>query len=275
MRRISRTGALLCTLILLASPAAFGQAADQEPTLSTNRPNQTESPDPAPPGYLLFEVGWQVSEIDEGFFELRTHEFPASVIRLGWAPRLEVSFSWSGVAWSEFEELGFEQDERAIQDGGLAAKVRLWGEDGLLPRSSVRAGVNLPFGEDGFSSGRADPFVSFLATHTLNDRIALNYNLGPSWSTTQDAAGDRDTLASFNYIVSTDFTLDDPLLLSFEFFGSTGLNARSRARNSFDVSLGYRLRNSVIIDILAGRGLSETTPDCFLASGLTFQLPYR
>lgn len=71
------------------------------------------------------------------------------------------------------------------------------------------------------------------------------------------------------------FTFDDPLLLSFEFFGSPALNTRFRAHNSFDVCIGYRLRNLVIIDFLAGRGLSETAPDWFLASGLTFQLPCR
>ena len=249
------------------------QSSGGRPALSTNRPNATESPDPVPQGYIHFELGWQLSGHKRGDVQLRIYDFPATVVRFGLHRRLELSFGWAGAVWEELEVGNFVADTHGVRDGQAAAKVRLWSEKGILPRASLRGGLSLPFGDDSFSSQRADPFLFFLATHSLGERVSLNYNLGPSWSTGAESGSDRDTLSSFNYIFSVDIALQSRLAVSLELFGATALSASGRAQNSIDWSLGYNFRNLVIADFIVGRGLSSTTPDWFIGSGLTFQFP--
>ncbi len=255
------------------STSLIAQVPASRPGLSTNRPNATESPDTVPQGYIHFELGWQLTGDDQAGTRLRSYDFPATVVRFGLHRRLELSVGWAGAAWEEVKVGGFVADAHGVRDGQAAAKVRLWSEDGPLPRASLRGGVSLPFGDSSFTSRRADPFLLFLATHSLGDRVSLNYNLGPSWSTATGRDGDRDTLSSFNYIVSADIAVESRLAVSVELFGSTALNASGRAQNSLDFSLGYNIRNLVIADFIVGQGLSSDAPDWFIGSGLTFQFP--
>lgn len=255
-------------IFLAAGPGLFGQ---QRPPLFTNRSNQTEPVDTVPERTVQFELGWSVT--GNGNASGRVFELPVSALHVGLNRRIEVEFLWSGVSWTDRSTFPGDGDLHGATDGAAALKMGLWNESGLRPRSAIVTGVNLPFGADDLTSRRIDPFLTFAFSHSLGEGVSLGYSLGPSWSTEEDAAGDRDTRSSLSYAISIDAGLRGSLSGFVEIFGSTALSDSGRARNSFDTGIVYNVRGRLILDASVGWGLTSESPDWFVGSGITFRIP--
>ncbi len=252
--------------------ASLGNATGRVPDLVTDRPDQTESSETVPPGYVQFELGWTHAEDDEDT-DVTSDSFPETLIRLGVAENLEFRFGFSGYIWEDMDVPGGpSQDEDGAGDLEIGLKWRLWEETGLRPQTAVLAGTTVPTGDSAFSSERFDPSIRLACSHTLTETLGLGYNLEGNWATEEDAAGDRDTMASVAYTVVLGVALSEQLGTFVEFFGEVPTD-EGKPANSFDGGFTYLIADNLQVDVLAGVGISEAAEDWFVGAGLVWRLP--
>ena len=198
---------LIAVMALSLLLVSAGYAGDQAPDLVTDRPDQTESSETVPPGYVQFEFGWTHAEDDDGA-DVTTDSFPEMLVRLGVAEDLEFRFGFAGYTWEDVDAPGeASQSEHGAGDLEVGLKWRFWSESGYRPQTALLAGTTLPTGATGFSSERFDPSVRLACSHTLTETLGLGYNLGTSWVTEEDAFGDRHTEAFAVYTVALGIAL--------------------------------------------------------------------
>jgi len=251
---------------------SVGSAAAEVPDLVTDRPDQTESSETVPPGYVQFEFGWTHAEDDEGA-DVTSDSFPETLIRVGVVENLEFRFGFSGYIWEDMDPPGGPSDsEHGAGDLEIGLKWRLWNEMGLRPQTALLAGTSVPTGEAPFSSERFDPSIRLACSHTLTETLGLGYNLAGNWTTEEDARGDRDTKASLAYTIVLGIALSEQLGTFIEFFGEVPTDEGNPA-NSLDGGFTYLIADNLQVDVLGGVGISEDAEDWFLGAGLVWRLP--
>jgi len=265
---------LLGLLLVLPLPAFAGDTgAEKPPELVTDRPDQTESAETVPPGFVQVETGWVFTRNDAEGARLQSHEIPGTLARIGALDWLEIRAGWGGYLREEVK-LGLAQ---STLDGGadaeLGAKVILHRERDWLPQAALLAGVTLPVGDEAFSSRRADPSFRFSLAHTLSERLALGYNVGMNWESALDGTGDRDTLSHYLYTLALGIGLTERLGTFVEVFGEVAGSAEGPPAHSFDAGFTYLLRPNLQLDLSSGVGLSATADDWFVGAGLSFRFP--
>lgn len=252
---------------LLVWGLAFGE---ESPEMVTDRPDQTESSMVVPPGFIQMEVGYLFTNDDAGGGETSTHEFPATLARIGIVDRVELRLGFSGVASQTLRPGGTGVD--GFGDGDLGTKIFLWEERGVIPQTALLVGTTLPVGGGSFSSERFDPFLMGLFSHSVTEWLELGYNLGVVWSSEAvPGPKSRDTFTAFKYTVSTGFGLTDDLGMFTEFFGE--IPEERFASHSFDAGFTYSVVSNVQLDIEAGLGLNRAAPDYFFGTGIVVRFP--
>ncbi len=251
---------------------SIGSAAAEVSDLVTDRPDQTESSETVPPGYVQFEFGWTHAEDDEDA-DVTSDSFPETLIRVGVVENLEFRFGFGGYIWEEMDSPGGpSESEHGAGDLEIGLKWRLWDETGWRPQTALLAGTSVPTGEAPFSSERFDPSVRLACSHTLTETLGLGYNLAGNWTTEEDARGDRDTDASLAYTIVLGIALSEQLGTFIEFFGEVPTD-EGKPANSFDGGFTYLIADNLQVDVLGGVGVSEDAEDWFLGAGLVWRLP--
>lgn len=261
-------------LLALPLPAFDGDTETEErPELVTDRPDQTESAETVPRGFVQVETGWVFTRDDTNGARLQSHEVPGTLTRIGATDWLEIRAGWGGYLREEVK-LG---PARSTIDGGgdaeLGAKVILHRESDWRPQAALLAGVTLPVGDDAFSSRRADPSFRLSLAHTLSDRLALGYNVGMEWESGLDVSGDRDTLSRYLCTLALGLGLTERLGTFVEVFGDIAGSAEGPPAHSFDGGFTYLLRPNLQLDLSSGVGLSSGADDWFVGAGVSFRFP--
>ena len=245
----------------------------QEMELVTDRPDQTESTNIVPVGYIQVETGGTFVHDKNQGVKVRSYEFPGTLVRAGVMDGAELRIGWGGYAWQKTEDNGISRIDGG-SDMEIGSKIHLWQEKGLRPEGALLTGISLPTGSQNFTSERVDPSFRFNMSHTLNDRLSLGYNLGATWgSSLNDNLEDRDRAGVFNYTTSLGIGLSEKLGMFVEFFGDVPVNARGRPQNSFDGGFTYKLQPNVQLDISGGVGISEDANDFFAGMGISVRWP--
>jgi hypothetical protein len=264
----------LLVCLLLAAPVAGQEgAAGEPPELVTDRPDQTESAETVPSGFVQVETGWVFARGDADGVRVQAHQAPGTLVRIGALDWMEIRAGWGGY---EREEVGLGPAKTEVDgasDAELGAKFVLHRESGWRPQAALLAGVSLPVGDDAFSSERADPSFRFSLAHTLSDRFALGYNVGMAWETSLESSGDRDTLSNYLYTLALGIGLTERLGTFAEVFGEVGASADGSPAHSFDGGFTYLVRPNVQLDLSGGVGLSAAADDWFVGAGVSFRFP--
>ena len=257
---------IVAAAVLILGSAAGSYAQDQAPELITDRPDQTESAEVIPPGYVQIEIGLTYGETQDDE-KLRTFATPETLIRIGLLRALELRLGFSGYQWEDFD--GGGNPDRGMGDLDVGLKWKLWEEMGWRPQTALLLGISLPTGAKGFSSERVDPSFRFLFAHTLSDRLSMGYNLGVAWETS-DEDGERETSALLQYTWTLGMSLTDRWGSFFELFGDVPLDSSGGAAHSADVGLTYLLRENLQLDAAVGVGLSSEADDWFITAGVSY-----
>ena len=134
------------------------------------------------------ELGYKFTRLDTKSGRTDTQELPDLLARFGINEKVEARLTATG--WS------FKNIDTGKQDGlndiSLGVKIALGEERGERPQTALLADVSLPVGQGGFTDDYVIPKVLLLATHTLNDRLGLTWNLGPSFVTRKTGRHHRD-----------------------------------------------------------------------------------
>jgi hypothetical protein len=190
-------------------------------------------------------------------------------LRFGVLDELELRFGWNGYFHNN-PNPGTKQEGSG--DGQVSVKWNLWEESERAPETTLLVGTTLPFGKDGISSGRSDPFSRFLITRSLPSGFSFSSNLGVTWSTHSSGIAGRDTAADFIYTALLNYAVTPHLDGFVEFFGSVPLEEQED-RHGFDAGVAWRIFPTVQIDLSGGVGLNDAAVDAFISAGLSFRLP--
>jgi len=230
----------------------------------TDRPDQTESAVVVPRGSVQVEAGLQGARDDEG--ERReVLEGPSTLVRLGVAEGWELRLGWDGVVR---EEVAGRTVADGAGDAELGLKLRLPAASGL--EAALLAGLSLPVGEDGVSSGRADPSVRLALARDLTPDRGLGVNLGLARTSAESPAGRTRTETDAFYSVVLGLALAPRWGAFVESFGEVGLTEGAEGpRHALDGGVTWLLRDRLQLDAFVGVGLSSAADDWFAGAGLS------
>jgi hypothetical protein len=243
--------ALLCNI----TAPVFSQ---ELPDITTDRPDQTETPYLVVPGHLQLENGVSYEQPVRG---VRNLVLPTTLWRFAVNKNFELR------AITELNNFRAEGSKSVV---GLlpvqaGVKIHLAETDGWIPQTSLIAHLAFPdAASPEFKAENIAPNFRFTMQHDLSDKLTLSYNLGMEWNGF-DAAG------AGIYTLTSGYSLTDKLGMYLELFGF--LPEDNKSIHNFDGGFTYLVRRNVLVDISAGKGLTDNAIDYYVSLGFSFRLP--
>lgn len=237
----------LAILLLAISFSALGQ-------INTDRPTQSFSPFVMPKGKVQAELGF-LSERPNANLDTYNVTYLNALLRVG-------VLEWMELRITE-NYLGLRSDSESvngISPTTIGAKFHFMDEDGARPQMGLLAGVTLANGQKIFKANETVQDIRILFQNSLSDKVSIAYNIGTYRSSSTNAVG--------LYTLTFGFSMSDKLSLFIEPYGffADGLPADHRMNGGGT----FLLNDNFQIDLSGGVGLSESSPDYFLSTGLAF-----
>lgn len=236
---------VLAGIFLTTCFVSFSQDSDP---IATDRPTQSAGATVVAPGDFLLEMGFVNEKVTEG---LTNSTFLNAHLRIGIIERFELRITQNYVGTKVAGER-----TTGLSPLILGTKVHLLDEHKWKPQMSVLGQVTLETGSDDFNPDSPVAEIRFNFQNTISDRFAIGYNLGYM------DAGFNDFLYSLVFGIS----IVDGLSLFAEPYGFFGDDMDQR----FNAGLIYLANPKTQFDVSFGSGLSEISPDSFVAFGAAF-----
>jgi hypothetical protein len=252
---------LIAVCTILVSQESFSQVED----ISTDRPDQSESPFLMKKGYFQIEAG-VTSENDEPEKDLKTNSLsaPSVLLRFGVAKNIELR------AGIEHQSSKTTFPGGSVTESGLGpimagTKISLFSEKGSMPETALLLSISVPFKDNSsFQSDYIGTEFRFAMTHSLTKRFSLSYNLGGEFG-----AGSRG--ATGLYTIALGAALVNKLSGFVELYGF--MPQKVSPDHRFDAGLTYLVLKNVQVDAAFGLGISKGSPDFFVGGGVSVRLP--
>ena len=239
-------GLPLLIALLLAIPV---RAQD---TIGTDRPDFTESPSTVPQGMAQGEFGMTRESYGGGTITTAGE----GLVRYGLRPRFELRVGIPSHITIEGLDgglgdatAGFKWNFREFGNGGQAAIVGT---------------VNLPVGDDVYSSDEVEPSVILVAARPLTDRINMASQVGAALI---KAGGEWYGSYLATAVLST------PLTTAIGAFAEIRMDAPplqdEQLRSHF--GLMWLASDNLQLDVHGGFGLTDDAPDQFFGFGVSFR----
>ncbi len=259
-------------LLATAAPALPIAIGKHEAELVTDRPDQTESAEVVPLGSLQLEIGshYHREQTPSGALEVR--EAPATLLRYGVTPRLELRLAWPGRIAVDAPSDSGSLSQRGHGDPEAGFKLALGEARGGQARSALLVHATLPAGKSGFGSPRADLSARLAVAHDLSAWAGWSWNLGLESGSSEDGRRGVSTLTRWVYSGALGFDLGPRWGLFVELFGDLPASDPAPSAHAFDGGVTYRLRPGVQLDAAVGRGYSGAAPDFFAGVGIAIRL---
>lgn len=247
-------------LVLAFLCAAALVCAQQTERIETDRPDQTESPFIAPHRYLQGEFGFNAMNYKGG---IRQWVHPTVLAKYGLNQRLELRLELSPYTEMAQQASG-TKGQMKLEPVEVGAKVRLFEEDGLRPKTSVIAHVGLPFlASKDYRAATLVYTTRVTLQNTLSEAVALGYNLG--------VERDVEGASAFFYTLAPGFNIGKRWYTYIEVFGAHG----NGWEHNVDGGLAYHPSAETKIDLSGGFGLGHSPLKNYVALGFSFRLPLR
>ena len=256
-------------LILLLGVTTNTLAQDEElqpqftENIVTDRPDQTEAPALTPKKWMQFEIGVQ-SEFDKADgYSSQSSLYPTVLAKYGLSKRFELRLI------TEYAKDNFKVGNLNSSTSGLAqftvgSKIAISEAKGWLPQISLITHLELPWiASKDYRPSTIVPRYRFLFCHPINDRINFSYNLGMEWE-------NGSSVSTTIYTASLGFALTDNIGCFVESYGF--LRENTSGDNRLDGGVTFLLNSNHQLDVSAGFGLNEISPDYFVSCGYSFRL---
>jgi hypothetical protein len=152
----------------------------------------------------------------------------------------------------------------------IGAKIKLADARGFIPQMAFIGHVTFPTGSPDVNSTYVTTDFRITMEYELSDRFSFGVNLG--------AEGDGESpLTTGIYTVVVGYSISDKIGMFSEFYGFITENDETNDLNTqhdhrFNGGFTYKINNIVQYDVSAGVGLSQSSTDYFLSTGLSFRL---
>ncbi|HMQ78384.1 MAG TPA: transporter [Ignavibacteria bacterium] len=253
--------AILLFCAIFISQNLFSQVED----ISTDRPDQSESPYLMDKGYFQIEAG-VTSENDEPVKDFKTNTLsaPSILLRYGIAKNVELRGGIE-IINSKTTVSGTSTSENGMGPIMAGTKIKLFSEKGSMPETALLLSITIPFKDNSaFQSDYIGTEFRFAMTNNLTKRFSLSYNIGGEFGA--GAPG-----ATGLYTIALGASLVNKLSGFVELYGF--MPQKTSPDHRFDAGLTYLILKNVQIDAAFGFGISEKSPDFFVGGGVSVRLP--
>jgi DNA-binding Lrp family transcriptional regulator len=218
---------ILFTLIILL--VSFSNLYSQ---ISTDRPNQTESPFTLPLGHIQIETGISIEDSQSNINTL---------FRIGIINGIEVRLNTNYLMNDNITAL----KKSSFSDFEVGAKFKIWGESNDKTKIGFLSHLSVPTAPEVFSNNEYGLLSRVLVSHNLKNDSQIGYNLGYNKYS--------------NYVGELIYTIEYGRNLGsfgifFELFGNDSSNNSSL---NFDSGIIYLIDNDKQLDLSIGRGLNN------------------
>jgi len=245
--------------ILLAIPCVGKHAMGQE-KIDTDRPDQTESAFTVPKHWLQFEAGFSKQQ-NNG--REKEYQLPGVLTKYGISNKIELRLI------TTFQSTVFNEGSTKSSLNGFApvevgAKIGLWEEKKLLPKTSLIFHVGIPWlAAKKFRPDNTPVNFRFTMQHTISDKVSLGYNAGAEWD------GESNT-AIWVYTFTTGYSFAEKWYSYVEAFGS--VIKKDVPQHNIDGGIAYTIGNDIKVDLSSGFGISKAAPDWYVAAGFSMRI---
>lgn len=226
--------------------------------IDTDRPDQTESAFLVPEKWLQLEAGFnfQKNNLDEKEFLT-----PTLLTKYGLHRRIELRLITTIKTNSSLTVPFGTINETGLDIAELGAKISLWEEKKLLPKTSLIFHLGIPaFSSPKFKPNHVAPNFRFTMQHTLSSQISLGYNLGCEWD-----GFTNDPACIYTFTLGYSFTRK--WYSYIEGFGA--FKKQLVPEHSLDGGLAYYISDNFKTDISTGFGLTSIAPKWYAALGIS------
>lgn len=232
--------------------------------LSTDRPDQTESPYTVDAGRWQLEmdlVNYTYDRDESGGGDVRTRDLSIAPLNLkvGLRPNMDLQLMVDPYVSSKVEDRAVPGSTRASGFGDITTrlKINFWGNDGGPTAFAAMPFIKWPLSASAVRNGETEGGIIFI----------LGYELPAGWGSAvmtefdfvSDGAGGRDT----EWINSITFAHDLTGQLGgyIELFTVTSDAPGHKWQAQFDVGLTYALSDNCQLDLGCNFGLTQSAPD--------------
>jgi len=242
---------------------------DQMRELSTDRPDQTESPCTVDAGHWQFELDFANSTLDrEDGVRTRTLNVAPVNVKLGLTNATDLQFGFDSYSNEQVKTAGGTETTDDWGDLALRLKHNFWGNDGGSTAFAAMPFVKVPLhlgdaGNDHVEGGLILP---------LSIDLAEGWGLGlmTEFDLLSDADNDGHHLEWINSIV-LDHELTEKLGAYLEFFSSHAYENGTEWMAQASLGFTYALGADVQIDAGCNFGATRNAPDAQPFAGLSLR----
>jgi hypothetical protein len=247
------------TLFLFVN-SSFAQV---EP-ISTDRPDQAESPNVIPLKTFQIEVGVLYDENNQDGTKIKNLFYPSMLLRYGLLNNLELRMEIDNVK-STTDSAGTSSSANNISFATIGAKLNIVKGDGLSPSAGFIINFTIPsLTSVSANTDYVGTSINLALQNNFTDEFSAGYNIGAVW------AGNTPE-PSFFYTLSLGYELSKRFNGFVEVFGF--LPEKSKANHVLDFGLSFLALNNLSFDASAGVGLTDNSPNFFVNGGFSFRLP--
>jgi len=239
------------TGLTLTSPLA---AQDAIGPIEPDRPDFTEGTGIIPAGHYQVEGGATFARVEEN----ETTSLGEVLVRIPLAEWLEARLGVGSYSWSH----GGGPDFEGYEDPEVGVKVHLADSSGGFPDVALLFLTTVPVGARDFTADAWQPTVKLAVGWDLTPRFSLSSNLNASYL----AEGD-DRFSQIAASLSAGFSMTERLGAFLEAFGFSEETADGPGTAYVNGGFAYAVSDDLSLDIRAGAGLNDASPDYFLGAG--------
>ncbi len=257
----SRIFALALPGLLLVSNMAVAQDGwtGLEGSLTTDRPDFTESTATIPKGHFQIEGGTTLNRAEDS----DSTTFGELLVRIGtghsWELRLGAG-SYSRVELPDDTVSG-------LDDPSVGVKFRFTKDAEQLapgqPAASLIFQTSIPEGDDGLTADEWVPQSKLLLGWSLTPRLSLSSNLNYAYEVDDDAERFHQLGAS----LSASLSVTDRIGTFLEWYGFSEETEDGPSTHYVNGGVTYLINNDLQVDARVGTGLNEADPDWFVGIG--------
>lgn len=270
MKHLIIAVAALCTVF-----PALGLAENQpyvdpyEDALVTDRPDAAEASATVGKNRFQIESSFQFGQDQAAGTTTRNYSFP-TLLRYGIIDALELRVE-TEVGTFQTDNSGAAA-QRGFNDVAFGLKANFTENQGLVPSFGLLGHLNVPIGNDTFSSNGVEPIFKALADWELGAGFGLGTNVGVDLPV-RDAAGDK--FGRFIYAAALGRAIpgtSDRLGAFIEAAGAVPLKQAKAQEHTFDTGLKFLITPNLQVDTVVQIGLNDDAADLALGSGLSWRI---
>jgi hypothetical protein len=229
--------------------------AQNEESIQTDRPDQTETPSLVPKNKVQIETGLTFEKGQDS----NVYTLPSVLWKYGVNENFELRL---------ITEYGIEKSANINFNGFspvlIGCKIKMAEEKGILPKTSFIGHIGLPnFASNTYKVDHVFTQFRFTMQHTLSENFSLSYNLGSEWD------GIRPN-PTFIYTLAAGYSINEKFSSYIEIFGFSP--TKETTDHNIDGGITYLINNNFMVDLSAGIAINHMNPKNYVAFGFSFRI---